>query len=81
MKNYNTSELSELVEYYEDSAYVRTDELEELAEELAEESEDIEDIQSQFLIEIECDILRDYQYIECENQGSYYRHIWHKINE
>ena len=43
MKNYNTSDLAELVKYYEDSAYVRTDELENLAKEIAELSLKIQD--------------------------------------
>ena len=79
MKPYETSDLENLVSYYDTSAYVRTDVLESFAEEIMEEGEDIEDVRNTLKQEIECDILPDYEYIECENQGSYYRHIWHKI--
>lgn len=79
MKPYETSDLENLVSYYNTSAYVRTDVLESFAEEIMEEGEDIEDVINTLKLEIECDILPQYQYIECENQGSYHRHIWHKI--
>lgn len=79
MKTYETEDLEELVSYYETSAYVRTDELEEFAEEIADEDEDIDSICEILKEEIECDILDVYEYIECEFQGDYYRHIWHKI--
>lgn len=81
MKTYETSDLENLVSYYNTSAYVRTDVLESFAEEITEEEEgeDIEDVINTLIQEIECDILPQYQYIECEDQGSYHRHIWHKI--
>jgi len=82
MKPYETSDLENLVSYYNTSAYVRTDELESFAEEIIEEEEEgenIEDVINTLIQEIECDILPYYKYIECENQGSYHRHIWHKI--
>jgi hypothetical protein len=81
MKNYNTSDLAELVEYYEDSAYVKTDELKKFAEEIMDDGENTDDICGDLKLEIECDILTDYHYIECENQGSYHRHIWHENKE
>ncbi len=79
MKSYKTSDLENLVSYYNTSAYVRTDELESFAEKIMEEGEDIEDVISTLERKIEYDILPQYQYIECEDQGSYYRYIWHKI--
>ena len=79
MKSYKTSDLENLVSYYNTSAYVRTDELESFAEEIIEEGEEMEDVINILKEEIECDILPDYEYIECENQGSYHRYIWHKI--
>lgn len=79
MKNLKTSDLENLVSYYNTSAYVRTDELESFAEEIIEEGEDIEDVISTLELKIEYDILPQYQYIKCEDQGGYHRHIWHKI--
>lgn len=79
MKPYEPSDLKNLVSYSNSSAYVRTDELESFAEEVIEEGEDIEDVLSTLELEIECNILPQYQYIKCENQGSYHRYIWHKI--
>ena len=79
MKSYKTSDLENLVSYHNTSAYVRTDELESFAEEIMEEGEDIEDVISTLELKIEYDILPLYKYIECEDQGNYYRYIWHKI--
>jgi len=80
----------ELISYYKDSAYAQTDKIHELANELFkqkngmtancdEEIEEIELFEDSILNDIEC-YLTGYEYIECENQGSYHRHIWHKIN-
>ena len=88
MKNVKT-QISDLISYYKDSAYAQTDEINKLAYELFEaengytpncdkEREQLEEIEEEIQILIEQE-LTDYEYVECENQGSYRRHIWHKI--
>jgi CHAT domain-containing protein len=86
MKTATQEQIIGLVFYYNNSAYVQTNEITELTEELklteelTEEVENLEEIEKSILTNIDV-ILEDYDYIECENQGSYGRHIWHKIEE
>ena len=67
MKSYKTSDLENLVSYYNTSAYVRTDELESFAEEM-EEGEDIEDVISTLELKIEYDILPQYQSLSARSR-------------
>jgi HEPN domain-containing protein len=80
MKTATEKQISELVSYYKTSAYAQTNEITELAKELIEEGEELEEVEQEILNDIKVS-LEDYEYIECENQGSYRRHIWHKIEE
>ena len=80
METATEKQISELVSYYNTSAYAQTDEITELAEQLIEEGDELEEVEQEILNDIEVS-LEGYEYIECENQGSYRRHIWHKIEE
>jgi len=80
MKTGTEKQISELVSHYNTSAYAQTDEITELAEKLIEEGDELEEVEQEILNDIEVS-LEGYEYIECENQGSYRRHIWHKIEE
>ena len=71
--------IDELISYYNDSAYARVDEITKLAETLIESDETIEEVEQSIFDEIDS-TLEGYVYIECEDQGSFKRHIWHKIN-
>ena len=77
MKTTTQEQISGLVSFYNNSAYAQTDEITELAQELIEKGEELEEVEEQIFNEIEVS-LEGYNYIECENQGSYRRHIWHK---
>lgn len=79
-ENADQEQISELVSYYNTSAYAKTNEITELAEQLIEEGDELEEVEQEILNDIEVS-LEGYEYIECENQGSYRRHIWHKIEE
>jgi HEPN domain-containing protein len=78
MKPATQEQISELVSYYNNSAYAKTNEISELAEQLIEEDDFLEEVEQEILNDIEVS-LEGYEYIECENQASYRRHIWHKI--
>ena len=80
MKTTTQEQISRLISYSNDktSAYVDSDDLEELAEILSEEGDDLEDVKSSILNDIES-YLEDYEYIECKNQGAFDRNIFHKI--
>jgi len=80
METATQKQISELVSYYNNSAYASTTEITALAEQLIEEGDELEEVEQEILNDIEVS-LEDYEYIECENQGSYRRHIWHKIEE
>jgi hypothetical protein len=77
MKATTKEQISNLVSYFKDSAYAQTDEITELAEEIIEKDDTLSDVEDSILEEIEVSLF-DYEYIECEDQGSYRRHIWHK---
>ena len=80
MKTTTEKQISELVSYYNNSAYAQTNEITELAQQLMEEGDELEEVEQEILSYIEVSLV-GYEYIECENQGSYRRHIWHKIEE
>jgi len=81
MKNSTQQQINDLISYYKNSAYAHSNDIAELAEELMEEGDEIEEVEKQILTEITVTTLVDYEYIECENQGSFMRHIWHKEDE
>jgi hypothetical protein len=75
IKELTDEQVMDLVEYYEDSAYLRSKSVESNynnAEENAEVFEKAIDVVDQELI--------GYEFIEVENCGNYYRAIWHKIS-
>ena len=80
MKTATQEQISELVSYYNTSAYAQTNEIAELAEQLIEEGDELQEVEQEILNDIEVS-LEGYEYIECEDQGPYRRHIWHKIEE
>jgi hypothetical protein len=91
MTKITQKQIRNLVSFYKNSAYAQTDEIIGLAYDLFEaengytancdeEREQVEALEEVIFNAIE-EILEGYEYIECENQGSYRRHIWHKIKE
>jgi hypothetical protein len=78
MKTVTKKQISELVSYYNTSAYALSNEITELAKQLIEEGDELEEVEQEIINDIEIN-LEEYKYIECEDQGSYKRHIWHKI--
>lgn len=68
-----------LISYYNDSAHARVDEITKLAETIIDSDETVEEVEQSIFDEIDS-TLENYEYIECEDQGSFKRHIWHKIN-
>jgi hypothetical protein len=77
MKTATNKQISDLIYYYNSSAYAQTDKITELAEQLIEYDDELEEVEKEILNDIEVS-LEGYEYIECENQGSYKRHLWHK---
>ena len=80
MKTATEKQISELVSYYNTSAYAQTDEITELAAQLFEEGDELEEVEQDILNDIETS-LEGYEYIEYEDQGAYRRHVWHKIED
>jgi len=78
METATKKQIEKLISYYEDDAYAQTDEVKDLARELIEEDEELEDAEDKIWEAID-ESLEGYEYIECEYQGAFYRHIWHKI--
>jgi len=80
MKKLTEKQLYNIISFYNYSAYLRSDDVEEIAEEIAEEGEDPREVQECIVTYVD-EYLEGYKYIEYEYQGDYYRHIWHKIED
>ena len=77
MKNLSANQIENLISYYNASAYASTNEIQEVANELLEEGDELSEVEAEIQSQIEQQLI-GYEYIECENQGSFHRHIWHK---
>ena len=73
MKTATKEQISNLISYYNNSAYADVKEINKLANELMEENEDLADVELSIFDDID-QALEGYKYIECEGQ---LRHIWH----
>jgi len=76
MKTMTTEQILDLIYYFGDSVYARTDQITELAKELIEEGDELEEVEASILEEIDT-YLKGFYYADFEDQGSYKRHIWH----
>ena len=76
MKNATTQQIENLVSFFESSAYVNDAKIVELATSLYQKGDVLEDNEASIFNDI-CSFLDNYYYVECENHGSFYRHIWH----
>lgn len=80
MKNLTANQIENLISYHNNSAYASTKEITEVAEEVIEEGEELENVENEIQNQLDQELI-GFEYIECENQGSFKRHIWHKIEE
>ena len=78
MKNLTTTQIENIISYYGTSTYASTKEITEVAKEIIEEGEELEEVENEIKTQLDQELV-GFDYIECENQGSYKRHIWHKI--
>lgn len=76
MKNATTQQIENLVSFFESSAYVNDAKIVELATSLYQKGDILEENEASIFNDI-CSLLDNYYYVECENQGSFHRHIWH----
>jgi len=77
MKNLSANQIENLISYYNASAYASTNEITEVANEIFEVGDELSEVEVEIQSQIEQKLI-GYEYIECENQGSFHRHIWHK---
>jgi phage gp29-like protein len=73
MKTATKEQISQLISYYNNSAYANVKDINELANELIEENDELDEVESSLFDDID-QALEGYKYIECEGQ---LRHIWH----
>ena len=78
MKTVTQKEIKNLIYFQETSAYANVNEIEELAAKKIDETHDEKECKDSIFYDIDAE-LQGYIYVECEDQGSYKRHIWHKI--
>ena len=66
MKAATQEQIKDLVSFYKDSAYAKTDEILKLAKELSEENDVLEEVEESLFQDIDMS-LENYKYIECED--------------